>query len=540
MEPVSGASPSGEGVMHSITLENSVQEKRETPGREGRKEKQNGGDSRPHAVIIGAGLGGLATGIHLSREGWRVEILERNERSGGRMNQIVEDGFKIDMGPTMLMMPEVVENIFSSCGRDWKDYLDWKRIEPAYRIQWPDGSVLDMGENIEQMSARVARFAPEDAEAFPVVLKKMKAKYTNARGTFIENSFNSITSMMRPSVMLGMMKTLPYESVYKFVNRHLKNDKLRQALTFQTLYLGTSPYDCPSIYALLPYIEMEFGVWFPKGGTIAIADAMERLFRELGGEIHFNAPAERILLEGKKAVGVKTMDERQWHADAVIANMDLTTAYMKLLPPEVRRKNTDAKLLKKNYGCSGYLLYLGVKDLDCTLPHNTILLSDGYEQLLADTCRNGVLPADPAMHICIPTRTDPDLAPEGHDVVYLLVPCANADSDLDWETEIPKLRERVLSKLERSVMPNLREKIVFEREFTPPMFLEQYGCHAGAAYAALTPDFFQSAYFRPHSRSEDVKNLYFVGSSTHPGGGVPIVITAGRLTAEEVIATVKR
>ncbi len=540
MEPVSGVSPSGEATLQSITLDVSSPEKRESAGQRGHLKHEAEPDVRPHALIIGAGLGGLSTGIHLARQGWRVQILEKNERSGGRMNQIVEAGFKIDMGPTMLMMPEVVENLFSVCGRDWRDYLDWKRIEPAYRIQWPDGSALDMGENIEQMSSRVAEFAPEDADTFPTVLRKMKAKYENARGTFIENSFNSITAMLRPSVVVGMLKTLPYESVYQFVNRHLKNDKLKQALTFQTLYLGTSPYDCPSIYALLPYIEMEFGVWFPKGGTIAIADALERLFRELGGEIHFNAPAERILLDGKTAVGVRTMDEQSWHADVVISNMDLTTAYLKLLPPEIRRKNTDAKLLKKNYGCSGYLLYLGVKNLECNLPHNTILLSDGYEKLLEDTCKNGVLPEDPAMHICIPTRTDPDLAPAGHDVVYLLVPCANADAKIDWSTEIPKLRNRVLDKLEKMVMPNLRQKIVFEQEFTPPMFTELYGCHAGAAYGGLTPDFFQSAYFRPHSRCKDVKNLYFVGSSTHPGGGVPIVMTAGRLVAEEVTANTRR
>lgn len=497
-------------------------------------------DDRPRAVVIGAGLGGLSAAIHLARQGWQVDVIERNERSGGRMNVIREAGFTIDMGPTMLMMPEVVENIFRACGRDIKDYLSWTRLNPAYTIVWPDGSQLNMGGSIDEMIAHMQQFAPEDKASIRPFIGKMRGKYENARHNFIERPFNSLRDMANTQTLRGMVKALPLESVYKFVSKNIQNEKLRQALTFQTLYLGMSPYACPSIYALLPYIEMEFGVWFPKGGTIALADALEKLLRELGGNLHFNQPVERIDVEGRQATGVHTCDGRVWQADVVVCNLDVPMAYKTLLPPHVRRKHTDARLDKHDFGCSGYLLYLGVKKIPSNWGHNMIVLSDDYRQIIDDICVRHILPRDPAMHVCIPTRTDPSLAPPGHDVIYVLVPCPNTDADIDWAREAPLMRERVLTKLEKEGLPGLRDNIIFEREFTPPEFESLYGCCAGAAYSGLTPSFLQSAYFRPHSRSEDVRGLYFVGASTHPGGGVPIVLTSGRLAAEEITATVRK
>lgn len=492
------------------------------------------------AVVIGAGLGGLSAAIHLARQGWKVDVIERNSRSGGRMNVIREKGFTIDMGPTMLMMPDVIENTFKACGRDVRDYLHLTRLNPAYTIAWPDGTRLNMGGSIAEMTEHAQAFAPEDAARIPGFIAKMRGKYENARHNFIERSFNNVRDMAHPQTLKGMVKALPLESVYKFVSKNLTNEKLRQAFSFQTLYLGMSPMKCPSIYALLPYIEMEFGVWFPKGGTIALADALEKLLRELGGELHFSLPVDRIELDGKRATGVRTADGKVWNADAVVCNLDVPMAYKTLLPTNVRRKHTDKRIDKHEFGSSGYLLYLGVKSIPSDWNHNMIVLSDDYNQILDDICEKQILPHDPAMHVCTPTRTDPSLAPPGHDVIYVLVPCPNTSANIDWEREAPLLRERVLNKLERSGLPGLRDNIVFEREFTPPEFETLYGCYAGAAYSGLTLGIFQSAYFRPHSRSEDVDALYFVGASTHPGGGVPIVLTSGRLTAEEINASVQK
>ena len=520
--------------VHSVVMEEPAHVRRYPPASAPRG--REAADSRPHAIVIGAGLGGLSAGIHLARQGWQVDILERNGRSGGRMNVIEQDGFRIDMGPTMLMMPEVIENTFKACGRDMNDYMTLRRLTPAYTMTWPDGATFAMGGSAAEMAESVRAFAPEDSARFPALLAAMKAKYENARHNFIEQSFNSLRDMVRPSTLRGMVQSLPLESVYKFVSRYITNERLRQAFTFQTLYLGISPYDCPAIYALLPYIEMEFGVWFPQGGTIALADALEKLFTELGGRIHYCNPVERILLEGRRAVGVQTQDGEKRYADTVVCNLDVPTAYQRLLPPTIRRKHTDQALSRRDYGCSGYLLYLGVKQIPSDWSHNMIVLSDRYEDVLSDICVHKRLPRDPAMHVCIPTRTDPTLAPPGHDVVYVLVPCPNAQAAIDWPTEGPLLRERVLEKLEAAGLPGLRENIVFEKSFTPPEFEAVYGCYAGAAYSGLSPTFLQSAYFRPHSRSEEVADLYFVGAGTHPGGGVPIVLTSGRLAAEEIVA----
>ncbi len=536
MDSFNGAAASAGADFLGQTVHQTVMEEPRSIPRAPSRRDRGMVDGRPRAVVIGAGLGGLSTAIHLARQGWKVDILESNRRSGGRMNVIEQDGFRIDMGPTMLMMPEVIENTFKACGRDVNDYMELTRLTPAYTMIWPDGATFAMGGSAAEMLASVRRFAPEDAERFPALLAGMKAKYENARHNFIEQSFNSLRDMVRPSTLRGLVQSLPLESVYKFVSRYIKNDRLRQAFTFQTLYLGISPYECPAIYALLPYIEMEFGVWFPKGGTIALADALERLFVEMGGEIHFCNSVERILLEGRRAVGVQTRDGQRWKADTVVCNLDVPTAYKRLLPPGIRRKHTDAALARRDYGCSGYLLYLGVKHIPSDWSHNMIVLSDDYGAILDDICIQKRLPRDPAMHVCIPTRTDPSLAPEGHDVVYVLVPCPNAQADIDWQTEGPRLRERVLDKLEAAGLPGLRQNIVFERSYTPPEFETEYGCYAGAAYSGLSPTVLQSAYFRPHSRSEEVSDLYFVGASTHPGGGVPIVLTSGRLAAEEIVA----
>lgn len=491
-------------------------------------------------MVIGAGLGGLSAAITLANNGYKVDVLERNGHSGGRMDIIAEQGFRIDMGPSMLMMPEVVERIFADCGRDWRNYLTLKRVDPAYKICWNDGTCLDMGTTPERMTEQIREFAPDDAAGFARLFEGMRGKYENARYNFIERRFNSLSDLINSRTLNGLRKALPLDTVWNFVGKHVQNPKLREAFTFQTLYLGISPFSCPSIYALLPFIEMEFGVWFPHGGMHAIAEAMEKLLGELGGTIHYHQDVERILLHGKNAVGVRTADGNDWHSDVVVCNMDLPTAYTKLLPLEVRRKNTDARMAGFEYGCSGYLLYLGIKHILSHLGHNAIILSENYKTVLDEICVQKVLPSDPAMHVCIPTRTDPSLAPADHDIVYVLVPVPNTQANINWTTEAPSLRERVLDKLEAVCLPGLRDAIVFEREMTPPDFESRYGCYAGAAYGGLNPTFLQSAYFRPHSRSEDVNDLYFVGASTHPGGGMPIVLTSGRLAAEEILATQRR
>jgi phytoene desaturase len=497
-------------------------------------------DSRPHAVVIGAGLGGLSAAIHLARDGWRVTVLEKNAHCGGRMNVIEEEGFHIDMGPTLLMMPEVIRGIFEACGRDMNDYLDLRRLDPAYRIRFADGSQLQMRGGVEAMQAEAARLSPDDAPNIAALFAAMRRQYENARPNFIEKPFNGMGSLLRPETLVGFMKALPMTSVYNFVARYVRDERLRQAFTFQTLYLGISPLDCPSIYALLPYIEMEFGVWFPMGGIMSVANGLARLLEELGGEIITNTAVNRIMTEGHRVCGILAdsfLGSRDSfiEADAVVANVDAATAYSRLVPASLRRKHTDRALAEKEYGCSAHLLYLGVRDLEGDFSHHEVLLPDNFAGTLHDITKRKVIPRDPALYTCIPTRTDPGLAPAGHDVLYVLTPCPHLGGTVDWETEGPILRDQVITKLERAGLRDLRNKIVFERQFTPVDFERHYGCYQGSAFG-LSPTFFQSSYFRPQMRSEEIDGLYFTGAGTHPGGGVPIVLTSGRLTAETMAA----
>lgn len=504
-------------------------------GRPGLHSSQN---SR-HAIVIGAGLGGLSTATHLARDGWRVTLLERNARCGGRMNVIEENGFRIDMGPTLLMMPDVLHTLFESCGRRLSDYLDLRRLDPAYRVRFADGTSFTMRGSVAEMQADAARLSPDDARRLPGLMRAMEAQYTNARFNFIERPFNTLGDLMSPQTLTGLARALPMRSVYNFVARHIKDERLRAAFTFQTLYLGISPFRCPSVYALLPYIEMEFGVWFPMGGMISVANALTRLLQELGVTIRTCTPVRRIVTEGRRVTGVEIAGAGQeggfLPADVVVSNVDTPTTYAQMLAPNLRRRHTDTKLASRDYSCSAYLLYLGVRDLESDFGHHEVLLSEDYRETLEDITRRGVLPRDPALYVCIPTRTDPSLAPAGHQVVYVLMPCPHLGGEVDWTLERRRLRETILTKLEQNGMPGLREKIVFEEDFTPEEFEYRYGCYQGSAFG-LSPLFFQSAYFRPRMQSEEVEGLYFTGAGTHPGGGVPIVLTSGRLAAEAIAA----
>ncbi len=490
------------------------------------------------AVIIGAGLGGLGTGIHLARQGWDVTLLEQNARPGGRMNRVEEEGFKVDTGPTLLMMPEVIEGIFKSCGRNVDDYVPIRRLDPSYQVRFADGTRLEMGE-LGATQARFGQFNKADAAMFPRLMADMERKYTVGRYKFIERQFNGFQDLLHPTTVTGLVQSLPLESVWNYIARHIQDPRLRQALTFQTLYLGTSPFDCPSIYGFLPWIEMKFGVWFPEGGMYSIAAGLTRLFQELGGRLETGVPVKKVRVRNGAADGVYTADGRCLEADAVVSNCDVQTTYTHLVDPEFRPRNTDERMWKQNTGCSGYLLYLGVKRVPKDWQHHTVVLPNDYEGVMHDLFRKRSLPREPALYACVPTLSDPSLAPDGHHVLYILAPCPHLDAHIDWATAGPEFRRRCIQAVRDAGWDGLEDDIVFERQWTPHDFLTKYGLFRGSAFG-LSCTFFQSAYWRPHNRSEDVKNLYLVGASTHPGGGVPIVLTSARLVAEAVQADAEK
>lgn len=484
------------------------------------------------AVVIGAGLGGLGTGIHLARDGWDVTILERNARPGGRMNRIEEEGFRIDTGPTLLMMPEVLENLFASCGRDVRDYIPIERLDPSYEVRFADGTRLEMG-SLESMPEQLARFDPGDAERFPRMIRDMERQYKIGRYNFIERPFRHLGDLLSARTLGGLAQVMPIESCWDYIGRYIRDPRLRQAFTFQTLYLGTSPYECPSIYGFLPYIEMHFGVWFPRGGMYAIAQGLVKLFQELGGRLECGVDVERIRVRNGAADGVVRRDGSALSADVVVSNCDVQTTYTHLIDSAHRTYNTDRRMWKAESGCSGYLLYLGVKRVPPGWKHHTVVLPENYAGVMEDIFHKRCIPREPALYCCVPTLSDPDLAPKDHHVLYILAPSPHMDAHLSWQDAAPVLRQRCLDAVKNAGWETLEEDIVLERQWTPQDFMTKYGLFRGSAFG-LSCTFFQSAYFRPHNRSEDIRNLYLVGASTHPGGGVPIVLTSARLVADTI------
>ncbi|HTE18591.1 MAG TPA: phytoene desaturase family protein, partial [Armatimonadota bacterium] len=430
------------------------------------------------------------------------------------------------------------EQIFTSCGRKVEDYIPIRRLDPSYEIRFGDGTRLDMG-RAEEMQERFAQFNQRDAERLPALLRDMHKKYVTGRYKFIDRPFNHIGDLLHPSTMGGLAQALPLESCWRYVSRYCDDPRLRQALTFQTLYLGTSPMDCPSIYGFLPYVEMEFGVWFPVGGMYAVAAGLARLFQELGGKLECGVGVREIQVRNGTAEGVCTDDGRCLKADAVISNCDVQTTYTQLIDAAHRPSNTDRRMWKHDSGCSGFLLYLGVRRLPPGWKHHTLILPEDYTGVMDDMFHKRCLPREPALYACVPTCSDPSLAPEGHHILYVLAPVPNLDAHVDWQGAAPEFRDRCIRALVAAGWDGLEDDIVLERRWTPHDFMTKYGLFRGSAFG-LSCTFWQSAYFRPHNRSEDIRNLYLVGASTHPGGGVPIVLTSAKLVAEAVEADARK
>jgi phytoene desaturase len=420
-----------------------------------------------------------------------------------------------------------------------EDYIPVQRLDPAYEVRFGDGTRLDLTSSPAELAEGFRRFNPRDAERLPALLQDMERKYQNGRYRFIERQFNHLGDLLNPTTLTGMARAMPLESVWNYISRYIQDPRLRQALTFQTLYLGTSPFACPSIYGFLPYIEMKFGVWFPKGGMYAIAQGLAKLFQEMGGKIECNTRVRQIDVQGGAANGVSLADGRRFSADVVVSNCDVQTTYTQMLDPAHRPKNTDERMWKRDSGCSGYLLYLGVKRLPPGWKHHTVVLPQDYTGVMHDLFRKRSLPREPALYTCVPTVSDPSLAPDGHHVLYILAPVPHLDAHIHWPEAAPEFRNRCIQAVERAGWDGLEDDIVMERQWTPQDFLGKFGLFRGSAFG-LTCSFWQSAYFRPHNRSEDIRNLYLVGASTHPGGGVPIVLTSARLVAEGILADAER
>ncbi len=481
-------------------------------------------------VVVGSGFGGLASAIRLQQQGHQVTIVEQRDRAGGRAYVYEQDGFVFDGGPTIITAPWLLRELFERSGRDIDDYVRLVPIDPFYNIRFMDGSVFRYTGRRDEVIEEVRRFNPADVPGYLRFADATDAIF-EAGMALIDTPFDRFRDMMK--VVPDLVRLRADRSVAAFVNRYFTDPRLRQVFSFHPLLVGGNPFQSTSIYALIHTLEQRWGVWFAMGGTGAVISGLVRLFTELGGELRLDACVTSIEVDraSRRATGVTLADGETLAAGAVVSNGDVAQTYRTLVPSWVRRRNTDRRYERMQYSMSLVVIYFGTDRRYEDVVHHEILMGPRYEPLLRDIFGAKRLSEDFSLYLHRPTATDPSLAPPGCDSFYVLSPVPHLGGDVDWATEASRYRDRIMAHLEERCLPGLSRHIVTERMIDPRHFRDVLGSYLGSAFS-VEPILTQSAWFRPHNRSEDVANLYFVGAGTHPGAGIPGVLSSGKIVAE--------
>ena len=490
-------------------------------------------DPRPHAIVIGSGFGGLAAAVRLSTRGWRVSVLEKLDAAGGRAYVFRQDGFTFDGGPTIITAPYLLEELWALCGKRMADDITLKRMDPFYEIRFDDGTVFRAFDDIQRMKAEVARINPSQVEGFERCIADSEKIYEVAFAKLADHPFLSIWSMLKEAP--DMLRLGGMRSVFSKVSDYFTDEKLRVAFSFHPLLIGGNPLTTTAYYCLIQHLERLHGVHYAMGGTGAIAAGLVRLAQGNGATFRYNAEVAEITVAGGRASGVRLASGEVLAADIVVSNADPAWTYSRLLKNHPRRRWTDAKLKRAKYSMSLFVWYFGTNRRFEDVYHHAMVLGPRYEGLLKDIFAGRPLVNDMSLYLHRPTASDPSLAPEGCDAFYVLSPVPNLTSGTDWATQAETYRARVQKRLEETIMPGLGESIVTSRMLTPLDFRERLLSYNGAAFA-MQPQLFQSAWFRPHNQSEEVAGLYLVGAGTHPGAGVPGVISSAKILDELVPA----
>jgi phytoene desaturase len=488
---------------------------------------------KKHIVIIGSGFGGLGAACRLAAHGHDVEIYEKRDKPGGRAYVYEIDGFKFDGGPTVITAPFMFDDIFEAAGKNREDYFKLVPVDPFYRIFDHQHRQFDYNNDPEFIYDEIRKWNPDDVDNYKRFIASTREIFTKGFVELADEPFSTIGDMLKVAPDLIRLKS--YKSVYSYVASFIENDFLRQVFSFHPLLVGGNPFNSSSIYAMIHYLEREWGVHFALGGTGAIVQGLVRLLEDLGGRIHLNTEVEKILVKDQKAAGVRLSDGTEIPADIVISNADSAFTYRNLIDPAHRQKYTDRRLASMKYSMSLFVIYFGTKRryTDSGLAHHNIILSDRYQALLDDIFNRKILADDFSLYLHMPTLTDPSLAPEGHEAFYVLSPVPHLDADVDWTTMAKPYRDRIMQFLEDNYLPNLQENIVAEHYIDPLHFKHTLNSYKGAAFS-IQPVLTQSAWFRPHNQSEELENLYLVGAGTHPGAGLPGVLSSS-IIAEKLI-----
>jgi phytoene desaturase len=477
-------------------------------------------------------MGSLAAAIRLAAKGFEVEVFEKNDQPGGRMGRLEADGFAFDTGPSLLLMTDTYRELFASAGRDLDDYVRLVPLDGQYRVTFGDGDSLTIRRTLPELVGELERIEPGVTPRFYRFLEDACNKYRIGRSEFVERDFVGARDFFGLRNLRLLLRTRALSNYYRSISRYFRTEKLRQAFSLQTMYLGLSPFEAPAVYSLLPYTELaEDGLWFPEGGMYSLIEGMERLAAELGVRFHLNSPVEEVVVSKGRARGVRVEGE-EIGADAVLVGADLPYAYRELLGGSADGDFRLRKREKLRYTASAFMLYLGVdRELDHLLHHN-FYLSGRYRENFEAIFRDGRLPDDPSFYAVVSSRTEPRMAPERMESLFVLVPVPHLGPSVDWERDGPALRERVYDLLEERCGVK-REWVAFERVRTPLDWRDEYNLEEGAAFG-IGHGILQVGYFRPPMVSKEVGGLYFVGASTRPGTGVPLVTIGARLVADRI------
>jgi len=481
---------------------------------------------KPHAIVIGSGFGGLAAAVRLGARGYRVTVLERRDVPGGRAAVHRQDGFTFDAGPTIVTAPFLLEELWQLCGRRLADDVELRALSPFYRLRFDDGSVLDCAADEAEFRRSIARLAPGDLAGFERFMRLSEQVYRVGFERLAHVPFDSWRDMARLVPELVRLKS--YRSLHAVVAAHVRDPKLRFALSFHPLFVGGNPFTTTSIYALIVHLERRFGVHFAMGGTGRLVERLTALIAEQGSDVRFGAEVTEILTRGRTAIGVRLASGEPVAADVVVSNADAAFTYGQLLPAALRRRWTDRRLARARYSMSVFVWYFGTRRRYEEVPHHTILVGPRYREHLEDIFERRVLAEDFSLYLHRPTATDPSLAPPGCDAFYVLAPVPHLGSGTDWRARAEPYRQAIARRLAETVLPGLDQNVVTSRVMTPQDFKDQLLSRHGAAFG-LEPVLLQSAWFRPHNASEDVDRLYLVGAGTHPGAGLPGVLSSARV-----------
>ncbi len=486
-------------------------------------------------AVIGSGFGGLAAAIRLQAAGYSCVVFEARDKPGGRAYVYEKDGFSFDGGPTVITAPHCIEELFEVSSRRMNDYVEMLPVTPFYRLLWDDGDQFDYDNDSEKMLAQIAAKNPRDVQGYQRFVDYSKRVFQKGYEELAATPFLRFFDMVKVAPDLARLRA--DRSVYSTVARFVEDEHLRQAFSFHSLLVGGNPFDTSAIYTLIHYLERNWGVFFPRGGTGALVAALVRLFEELGGELRLSAPAEYIELRQHDGRAVHEITSRHGveQFSMVVSNADLHHTYAKLYETNPAAQQMARKLERLEWSMGLFVLYFGTNVVYDDVAHHTVLFGPRYRELLDDIFEGPELAEDFSLYLHAPTVTDPSMAPEGKSAFYVLSPVPHlGKANINWNEVGPKYAERIFEALEKRVLPGLRQNLATSHFITPEHFKRDLYAYQGSAFS-VAPKLTQSAWFRPHNKDPKIPGLYIVGAGTHPGAGLPGVINSAKATVSLIL-----